>query len=762
MVQLVIDNIFIDLYEEEPIKLNYSIEDITDTSTRSVYSRTFRVPSTANNNDCFKHAFEVNGIDFDITQRRDAYIYVNGDLAETGEIRLNKIYNSRNGERIDYELLFLGEVRDFASSVGEGSLCDIDTSDLVHDFDFANITGSWQAYPEGTSTDGLLDGNVLYPLIDHGNTYDDSGNIEQARIENGGSGSDSFTTGGGSGSALKNLQQNRFKPMIRSKWLWDKIFSDAGYTYESSFLGSDEFLNLYTSAFGSEASINVGNPETSNTFYVSYDKLAGGEQYITLGTEYLIEYDNKITDPSNLFSLSTSQYTVPLTDPLYKFGFKIYVSFTSPQTGAQDFIIRIKRNSGGVITNLYSNTFTSYAFADQVMSDSFSSGTLGYYSLNALDKIYLTIETVDPLDIAVVDQTSHFRLDEAPGQMYLSSFLDCDYKKIDFIKDIVTKYRLVMAPVKNRSKHFKIEPWSDYVATGDIFDWTDKLDLSKDFILEPIFFTQKSKILFRDKSDDDYLNALYFDTFGEPIGSYDLVSTNELITGERKIETNLSTTPVNQIEGATSTQMDNTIIPQLHVHEATDTGIQHLPIKPRTRFLYYNGIQDTGSQVGYNKTWYMLNDVNASVGYSNFPMVSPYSDWPVVSNTQYFDWEREDGYIQFDQFDSSVGISMYENYWSDYIENLYNKWSRRLTAYFVLSSEDLKEFSFDDVIFVKDTYYYVEKITDVVVGDKTSVKVQLIKLLDFQVPSTGFVPPTTIWNEVSSNWNATPETWNAI
>jgi len=50
---------FLDLYATEPIKLNLSVEDITNAEAKSVFSRTFRVPATRNNNQFFKTAFEV-------------------------------------------------------------------------------------------------------------------------------------------------------------------------------------------------------------------------------------------------------------------------------------------------------------------------------------------------------------------------------------------------------------------------------------------------------------------------------------------------------------------------------------------------------------------------------------------------------------------------------------------------------------------------------------------------------------------------------
>ena len=46
--------------------------------------------------------------------------------------------------------------------------------------------------------------------------------------------------------------------MVRAKRIWDQIFQDSGYTYESNFLDSEQFLHMYVSAFGNEENINIG------------------------------------------------------------------------------------------------------------------------------------------------------------------------------------------------------------------------------------------------------------------------------------------------------------------------------------------------------------------------------------------------------------------------------------------------------------------------------------------------------------------------
>ena len=181
--------LFLDLYETQPIKLTLSIEDITSAEATSVFSRTFKVPATAHNAEFFENAFAIQGVLYDITIKKPAEILVDGQEFRQGHIRLQKIFINGDEEKIDYELLFLGETRDFSSAVGENTMCQLTLTDFewenlpvnytnAADFtgfpDYAKTTGSWQAYPEGGLTDGIADGDLLFPLIDHGNTYDDS------------------------------------------------------------------------------------------------------------------------------------------------------------------------------------------------------------------------------------------------------------------------------------------------------------------------------------------------------------------------------------------------------------------------------------------------------------------------------------------------------------------------------------------------------------------------------------------------------------
>jgi hypothetical protein len=794
MVQLVVNDIFLDLYENDPPKLTYSIEDLLDTKVTSVYSKTFRVPATKQNTRFFKSAFEINGFDFDVTVKVDASILLNGSELRKGQIRLQKIYLTNEGNAADYEIIFLGESRNFASDVGPGFISDLDYSELDTALTYANISASWAAYPQSSSlTAGLHSGSLLFPLVDFGNTYSGS-TVEQTRIAV------------GTGRHITNpaqtwpLQVTRFRPMVRAKFIWDKIFEEAGYTYDSEFLTSDRFLQQYVSAWGNEPFVDIATSSSINLFRAS--DLLPNENNVQL-----LVYSDGALEPTNIslvgqgypgtsnqFNAALGEiydyggnyagggvfpggfYTAPSSGQ-YRFRYDILLSLvfaTNSPTFSFNYRLKRYRPSTGVTTTVFTeNVIQSSNIWAPLTTTLPYSYQFGTYSKTVLttatagDQYYLEVNIGsigDILEIRLNKPGSKFECITAPGgELAIGSFIKDDYKKIDFIKDIITKYRLVFAPDPTNLTNFKIEPWERFIGTGDVYDWTNLLDYSKDIVVEPVFNTQKAKIKFTDKEDKDWLNALNVTQFNEVFGAALVDPQNELLTDEREVKTTLAPTPVRQIQGfsETSTVADDFIIPHIYTIESTEEGVKYNPIEPTTRLLFYNGMKSG------NDTWYaQAEGAGTTYTLTQYPMVSPYSDWPIVGGTLDLNWERENGYQYVstsidDTPQFRIGKSVYNVYWEPYITSLYNKWSRKVTAYFTLDGNDLREFGFDDIIYVKGTYYYVETIYDVPLDRREPVKVDLIKY-PYIVPNTNFIPPVevNVWGEWLVDWDTTTDTWD--
>ena len=726
---------WIDLYETEPIKLTLSIEDITNADATSVFSRTFKVPGTRKNAEFFKNSFDVDGVIYDVTVKKPAEILVDGAEFRQGHVRLQRVFVNTELDRVDYELLFLGETRDFSSIIGDKGLCELDLPDLIggqtgdlNDFvGPEDIVLSWQAYPQTASlTNGLHDGNIIYPLIDHGNTYDDTGTVGESRIAigTGTTNTPNFTDGAGVGNNTdprKTVSVDRFKPMIRAKRLIDQIFEDAGYTYTSSFFDSDLFHQIYISAFGNEAIVSLASDNGAGSENTAY----GDNQNQTQHTYDRLTFPNNQIDPgNNLSQPSTSPYGSIYTAP-----------------GPGTYTITARCYYEGCLENSdYScdNVKGSLVIHNYTTSQNLAVGTFGSgggstitatatgVPLATNDVVGIFVTTLQSTDTDLINNVV-FEVTSAPGRYTPANGLDCQYKQIDFVKDILTSFRLVLSPDVNDPKNFIIEPWQTYINSGELYDWSKKLVEDKDVVIEPVFFSQSDVIDFKFQPGGDYTNIYHQQSFEKPYGYLEFSSGNDLLKGTREIKLlGIAPTELVNIQGALAD--DFVPIPQLHTHSSEDTGLQHLPIKPKTRMLFYNGLQPftvTPPQDG----WYIQNDpANRTV----YPLVSPYETWPITDGTLNLNFANDIQYWGTRAGYNDTGVTLYENYWSRYIASLYNKYSRRVTANFILNNIDLNTFSFDDTIFVNGTYYRPEKIIDVEVGAYTEVKVQLLTANDYR------------------------------
>jgi hypothetical protein len=297
-----------------------------------------------------------------------------------------------------------------------------------------------------------------------------------------------------------------------------------------------------------------------------------------------------------------------------------------------------------------------------------------------------------------------------------------------------------MAPSATKAKTFIIEPWVDYIGSGETHHWNDKAVLNKDIQVEPTFYSQSARIQFEHAKDEDFLNDFNVKQFKETFGTLKFDSQNELLTGTRNIKLDvIASTPMSQIEGAPDS---NFILPIIHTHTTEQNQqqtayVKHEPIKPVTRLLFYNGLvtqtgtfpQQGGSDSGW---WFTADELTAPTKYYTYPRVSYFEDVIPTTNTLNLNWQIETGYIATQTgIDWMLGKSIYDVYWRQYINNIYNKYNRKVTAYFVLDNVDLQNFSFDDIIHFQNNYYRPEKVIDVEIGEKSETKVELVKLLNY-------------------------------
>lgn len=799
----------LDLYEEQPIKITLSAEEITDpTQINSNFSRQFRIPATANNSKFFKYWYTSGVLDFDVTRKVTGEIHVDGILYTTGQLRLVAAYDNGSADRIDFEVVFLGETKTFSSQVGDGYMNSLDCTDAAHVLSLPFLENSWlepwnsttsyvigdyvwhsaPAYNDPTIGDtwvattnntnqepdlGSSDWNrittagrvgspvpVRYILADRGYPYGDpnnSGQVPQEAVPGANAVSEvSVDTSAGSGfpsshgaaftKSAHPLYLTQFTPIIQVKYLIDKIFDSTDYSYTSgSVFNEDWFKDLYVDGIGS------GFP-----FVPSGDGLS-------TATTLSQTLPNAITTPSN--------YPHPLVFPTveqnnanaYNATTGIY---TCPVGGAYTFELELFGRLDGVNPQIDCEiTIAIFKNGSQVGSSAFQQGPDPFFfsftgnnkltvsaNFNAGDEVQAYVSQGDYFDGGYVINGS-FACTGSPQQIAVNDLLKTDLKIIDWFKSILTKFRLVMVPTIQDPSQFTILPWNDYIGSGQTFDWTYKLDHNKDIKMEPLFYAQDADITFSDQEDIDVTNTYQQDTFGNVYGTRFFVSGNELLSGTREITTEFAPTPVSQIEGLFGVESDF-IIPKLYERgeEITDHGhLRHDPIVPVQRLLFWNGLQATytspaGHTANQQIQWYYTDNVTTKNSgqtpllknsVKRYPRASYVTEIPTLSTTLNLNWRKMYAYWSYPGAPGNLGQQgedVYQRYWSNYINNVYSPQARKMTAYFNLNSEDMRQLTFDDIIWIKDTYWRILKVLDAPLGEQATVKVELIKLIDYVRP----------------------------
>jgi len=712
----------LDLYEEEPLKLNLAIEELADIpKVNSAFSRQFRIPATQKNSQVFRWWYEVNTVDFDVTRRVVAEIYVDGLFYKSGHMRIEGAYINEESTQVDLEVVFYGETRDFASQVGEIVLNQLNLSDYDHILNEFALWGSWNN----------LDHPYRYVLADRGYIYDSSGSVTSNTIAVA-DWQNRFT------QPNHAIEPARFTPLVQVKTILRAIFAQTSYTWadDSLFEGNGDyawFNELYTD--GITAAQSVINIENSD------NHVAGYNQPLPTGTPERVDFTTFLQQGSG-WDLIQDQYQVGITDSTYDITVTVNIADAVYDLSGY-YELNVYKKRAGITTLLVGTPGAPGASQDSFtippfMNTAFVLGvTENNVSLQAGDLLWAEVVTAGGAERPIIIE-SNFIITGTPIYVNLAKLLKADVKCIDFLKGILTKFKCVMAPTNNEYE-FTIKPWQDYIGSGDLLDWTEKLDVNKDVVLSPVFYEQAQLINFKDQPDDDHYNKPFQEEYNRTYGELQFNSGNTLLNDTRDVTTIFAPTPLNFIEGADELTSEF-IIPffcRLGDERTTHGHLQHIPMKVKPRLLFWNGI----APIAQGERWYYTDGAGTTysagdlplslttTGYG-YPRASDLLDIPSLGTTLNLNWFRETPYWERAGFSGTSGSALYEAFWNEFIQELYSPLARKMTAYFNLNSQDLKELNFDDQIFVKNSYWRVIKVYDAPLTETSTVKVDMVKILD--------------------------------
>ena len=371
------------------------------------------------------------------------------------------------------------------------------------------------------------------------------------------------------------------------------------------------------------------------------------------------------------------------------------------------------------------------------------------------------------------------------GGIDIPSCIDPSHTQKDFLIDIIQRFNLVIIPDPENPNNLLIEPYSDFLASGDLKLWTDKLDLSKEIIIKDTTSLQKQNVLLTDLPDIDLANKRIAESVPEldVYGKYDeLTTNNEFAQG--KFTNNPFFAPY--INGRIHQNVDDQLPSQIvnmpvhyeYTYEEVIGGYEN-PCKPtKPKLFYYRGL--TASSLSDDTTvvlYYMHNQDAADAeidtfSFNEFPICTPFdiggtddtytlgpdnsslyfsAKPPLVGDLSIFNYNDTEG-TWFDN-------ALYGKYWRTYLNGIYSTDARMMECYLNLDEVDIATFRFNDEIFIKDTYWRILKISNYQVGARVTTKVTLLKVLDTSIPCADcdYVVGTdasgaNLWNDMFYFW----------
>ena len=708
----------LDVFNEQQFLLDISAIESGDIGkVFGITSQTFALPPTDNNNDYFGNLYDL-GVSLsksNFIKTFPCQVLVDGIEIFTGKIYLEDVITDQNGDTL-YNCNVVNETIDFKQQLIDTKFGDLDFSSYDHNLTYANIEASW--------ANALFSGDIVYPLADYGIVENDT---TCTKIESG-IGAGKFT------NADYPVLPIDFKPAIRVKALLGKIFDYVGYDYTSSFFDSAYADSLYMLATRNDyRGITYDSPIEQN-FRASQNASITPLVPFTAQT---INFDTEQYDNSGGF---TSPSFTPAADGQYNFNYLARTQFLGITTPSDPRWIQVR-----LVVNGFTNVVPASTFSFQGMQNNgIGYVTSNFTNVNLLSTDVVTIQVEfnpvnggESADIQAGENQHYFEMYQGVqtsqggngGFVDIKGIFDNDESVVGFMNGLIQKFNLIIEPLKDNPEILSIEPFNTWVDNGVELDWTDKVDRSIKYKITHPMAGAAEKIYASDVIDKDTANQYSINVLDKTFGSKNYLSESDLSSGTKKIGTYFAPTPMKYIPGT-----GDFIVPIIHAAED-----KRLAFKPR--LLHYLGLVDSDSLVGTKAgatttgRWYFGDGSGTTNTQIQHPVFHHLSELPAnvptsgnisstvdlhFSNGEH--WEYHQSYVN-----AQTPRDAWFEYWSFYINELYDVDSRLLTLNIVLKPQDIPDIALNDKIFIDGHFYRINKIQGANLTNEQSTVVELIK-----------------------------------
>jgi hypothetical protein len=667
--QIYLEGVALDLDKNVDIDFTYSIVDIEDFEKRTTtFSKTIYIPGTAHNNFLFGSYFDFNienpysslenniGVNFNPLKKAFAKVTLDNIEIFVGVLRLLEI-KSLNGEII-YECALFGSLNNLFSVLGDKLLTDLNLVTFDQVYNLSNIQSSW------ARTD------YIYALGNYGKFKD--------------------------GFDYK-LDVTNFRPTLFAREIFNRIMSEAGYTYNSEFweennldkiilLNNEDNFTIYINELGGAF---LENQTISNSYEpLLFDDESLVNDYIDfvpdgLGNYYIVNNSGAEIKTTVRGQIDWTR-SVSTPDVLSIGADTVYIDY--PITGT----------SG---TTEFEFTF--------VLKD-----TIPYY-------IYAKINST-PINVLLIGSSlTLFNFDTLAKTPALydkkiagKSFVPTGVKQSDFVKSIINLLNLYVIQNKDNEFDLNFIPYPDF-HNDTIVDWDLKKDLKKGFTIKSSNDFLPKTLSFKYKSDNDYYSKLYNNKYNQAYGNKTYTTQNEFSKDDKSFELIFSLVPNLFI---------NTDMALPAMFDINPDGTYKI-VKTNPKLVFFGGMKDCENYEIYNNND-LLDDTNFS-----YPYFGHLYDYLSDSlTTDLFDLTFEPPKEIYLPIDFYPIYNVFVKYYQDFISSQDNKDAKLITLYFLLNTIDIMNLNFRNLIKVQNGLYYLNKIDGYNPLGDSLTKVELIKI----------------------------------
>lgn len=316
----------------------------------------------------------------------------------------------------------------------------------------------------------------------------------------------------------------------------------------------------------------------------------------------------------------------------------------------------------------------------------------------------------------------------------LNDLWDNDYKLFDVILNYCKMYRIYIS-IDEVNKNIIFMSTTHFFSNYTVEDWSDKVDYSKPWKLEPTILDSKYLLFNYDNSESEILKK-YKEQFESTYGSVKVNTDYQFDTNSKNMFNGIKTSNVTLLS---SLDID-------HLYYYHDTTYK------KNNTMYIDNMGDNNKEISMFGQYYFFAGVHT---FDNDVKITDDTENQVINNTFCYNQVNND-YLQaktcpslqlimygygilfgapaiayYDDNFSGV-LFIYDNFWKNYLNEIYALETKKVTCYVRLDISDYTKFDFNKFVTIQNQLFFVNKISDYTLNTTEATKVELISVKNLE------------------------------